>query len=183
MEPAPNELTLRNRHPRQLVDLRLVRRLLLAALADAVFTAPVARPAGGSPPLPRHTLGFFLVGAAEMARINDVYLSHSGSTDVITFDYGPPPGAKAGESWLRGDVFISLDDARRQARRFRTTWPEELTRYCVHALLHLRGFDDLEPGARRTMKRQENRLVQALATDLPLSKLRRPPKLRACGPS
>lgn len=75
---------------------------------------------------------------------------------------GRPPSGSAAAS-LHGELFICLDDAVKQAREFRTTWQCELARYVIHGLLHLCGHDDLSPGPRRAMKREENRLVRAVA--------------------
>jgi probable rRNA maturation factor len=157
-----NELTLRNRHPRQRVDLRRLRQIALAALTEPPFAAGRVL---------HYELAVVLVGATAMARMNGQFLNHAGSTDVITFDYGAPVDVPADAAWLRGDLFICLDDARRQAREFRTSWPAELVRYLVHGLLHLRGYDDLTGAARRVMKRAENRLVRRLARRFALSQL------------
>jgi ssRNA-specific RNase YbeY (16S rRNA maturation enzyme) len=46
-----------------------------------------------------------------------------------------------------------------------------LTRYLLHGLLHLHGFDDLTPAARRRMKREENRLLREAAREFVLSRL------------
>jgi rRNA maturation RNase YbeY len=108
-----------------------------------------------------------------MTRINETRLRHAGSTDVITFDYGEPKGPLAGE------IFVCVEEALVQARRFRATWQEELVRYIVHGVLHLRGYDDLGTAARRRMKREEGRLLRKLSRDFRLSKLARKPKLRA----
>ena len=72
---------------------------------------------------------------------------------------------------LHGDIFICLEEAGRQARVFRTTWQAEVVRYLVHGLLHLSGHDDLDPGARRRMKRVENRLVRWLAAGFAFTRL------------
>ena len=106
-------------------------------------------------------LGIHLVSAREMTRVNQVYLGHEGSTDVITFDHGSGPRR------LHGELFVSVADAVRQAGEFGTTWPEEVARYVVHGILHLCGHDDLKPDARRAMKREESRLVRWLARVLP----------------
>lgn len=65
---------------------------------------------------------------------------------------------------VHGELFISLDDAATQGREFGTSAGAELVRYIVHGLLHLLGYDDLEAGARRCMKREEERLVRRLAS-------------------
>jgi rRNA maturation RNase YbeY len=117
-------------------------------------------------------LCFHLVGARTMARVNDEFLGHAGSTDVITFDYTERAGP------LCGEVFICPAEAMIQARSFRTTCAEELVRYFVHATLHLLGEDDRETLARRRMKRREDRLVRELARRFPLSRLARRPRVR-----
>ena len=106
-----------------------------------------------------------------MARINERFLQHEGSTDVITFDHAEPGGMLNGARKLCGEIFICVDDAVAQARVFRTTWPAELVRYAIHGLLHLAGHDDHEPAARRLMKRAENRLLRLVAAQFPLREL------------
>lgn len=107
--------------------------------------------------------GVHLVGERAMARLNWQWLRHEGSTDVVTFDHGDGgPSEPTRPTRLHGECFISVDDAVRQADEFGTSPDAELVRYVVHGVLHLLGHDDLEPGARRTMKRAENRLVGRL---------------------
>ena len=161
-------LTLRNRHRTRRVNLRLLRQIAQALLRN---TQP-----NGS-----FDLGVCLVAAPEMAHLNETFLRHQGSTDVITFDYADKVGqasrlsssrttaglAKdrrdACPTLLHGEIFICLDDAVAQARRFHTTWQSELVRYVVHGVLHLLGHDDLESRARRKMKAAEDSLVRQLA--------------------
>ncbi len=114
-----------------------------------------------------YDLSVYLVGGPEITRLNEKFLQHEGSTDVITFDYCD---ASQPES-LAGEVFICVDEAERQARVFRTSWQGEVVRYVVHGVLHLCGYDDLEPSARRKMKRQEDRLVRELSRRFPLRRL------------
>ena len=49
------------------------------------------------------------------------------------------------------------------ARKYKTSWAKEVARYLIHGILHLRGYDDSAPELRRTMKREENRLMTAAA--------------------
>ena len=67
-------LTLRNRQRLRRVDLRLLRRIVQALLRE---TWP-----DGS-----FDLAIYVVAAPEMTRLNETFLRHKGSTDVITFDY------------------------------------------------------------------------------------------------
>jgi rRNA maturation RNase YbeY len=151
------DLCLRNRQRTRPVDLRLLRQVI-----NGLFSHLEVRD---------FDLAVHLVGEREMTRLNETRLRHAGSTDVITFDYGQPGGPLAGE------IFVCVDEALAQAARFRVQWPEELVRYIVHGVLHLRGYDDLRPAPRARMKREESRLLKKLACDFRLSKLVRKSKV------
>ena len=130
---------------------------------------------GESLGLSNYDLALCIVRAPEMARINQTFLQHEGSTDVITFDYAENPTSQG--RTLHGEIFICIDDAIAQARQFRTSWQAELARYVIHGVLHLRGLDDIRAADRRKMKREENRLLKEVARRFPLSKLGGNPKL------
>ena len=150
------ELVLRNRQGTRFVNSPLLRRITRVLLADLLA-------------LERYELALHLVAAPEMARVNQRFLDHAGSTDVITFDYTEEPspasshGLSAPAMKLHGEIFICIDDAVKQARQFRTTWQSELVRYLIHGVLHAVGYDDLTPSKRRVMKREENRLLRMLS--------------------
>ena len=131
-------------------------------------------------------IGICLVATPEMTRLNETFLKHKGSTDVIAFDYGfgvPPSGGKFSKKstranrlkpelqTLHGEIFISVDEAVLQARKFGTSWQSEVIRYVIHGVLHLLGFDDSSAGARRKMKREENHRLREITRRFPLSKL------------
>jgi rRNA maturation RNase YbeY len=113
----------------------------------------------------QYELGVHCINAVEMARLNETFLGHHGSTDVITFDERENGG------WLRGEIFISIDDAVAQAATYRTKWQEEFARYLAHGILHLEGFDDRSPKDRSKMKREENKLVKELSQRHDLGRL------------
>jgi probable rRNA maturation factor len=114
-----------------------------------------------------YELGVHFIGAIEMACLNETFLGHEGSTDVLTFNHQETNGSER----LHGEIFICVDDALVHARRFRVRWACELARYLVHGVLHLEGFDDTDPVSRRAMKRRENRLLKALSDRFALGKL------------
>ena len=113
-----------------------------------------------------------LLGAMQMAALNETFLQHEGSTDVITFDYSVPEagGRRVGDG-LAGEIFVCVDEAIVQAKQFRTDWQAEVVRYIVHGILHLLGHDDLRADRRRAMKREENRLVAMLSRRFSLAKI------------
>ncbi len=152
-------LTVRNRQRACRVNLPFLRRLAKCLLED--FFKP--EEAG---------IAIHLVAAPEMTRVNEQFLKHAGSTDVITFDYSDPDS----HGLLSGELFICLDEARINAKRFRTTWQSELARYLIHGLLHLQGYDDRVPSKRRKMKREENRILREVSRRLALRSLATSPK-------
>jgi len=149
-----SELVLRNRQRNRRVDAVLLRRVARSLLVELLGVE-------------HYELGVHLIAAPEMAQLNQTFLGHEGSTDVITFDYTGDTRTKR----LHGEIFICLDDAVTQARKFRTAWQSELVRYLVHGVMHLLGYEDLNPAARRVMKREENRLLHELTRRFPLRRL------------
>lgn len=161
-DPVRGLVYVRNRKGTRRVNTRALQRIAKRFLAGV-------SPGG-------FEVGFYLVGEVEMTRLNETYLRHKGSTDVITFDYAEP----AERQRLKGEIFICVDEAVGQARRFRASWQTELLRYLVHGVLHLCGYDDQRASDRRKMKREEDRLVSELrrhfrVADLGLPRSRRLP--------
>jgi probable rRNA maturation factor len=155
-------LSLRNRQRTRRVDVQLLRKVIRFLLEELRGQDSFE-------------LGIHLVGRDEMARINETFLQHAGSTDVITFNHNEISAVEG----LHGEIFISVDDAVKQAREFGTTWQSELARYIVHGVLHLEGFDDLERVGRKKMKAEENRVVKLLTQEFAIAKLqRRPTRLK-----
>lgn len=81
--------------------------------------------------------------------VNREFLSHDYYTDVITFDYSCFP-------LIAGDIFISLDTVRSNAKAAGVGFDDELRRILVHGVLHLTGQADKTPEASAEMTRKEN---------------------------
>jgi probable rRNA maturation factor len=165
-------VTIANRQHVRKINLRLLKKIAAALLTELEIK--------------KAEIGICLVAAPEMTRLNETFLKHKGSTDVITFDYRDNVGQASSLSHskipkvkdrqdacptLRGEIFICVDEAVLQARKFGTSWQSEVIRYLVHGVLHLLGFDDSSAGARRKMKREENRRLREITRRFPLSKL------------
>ena len=88
--------------------------------------------------------------------VNMKYLQHDYFTDIITFDY-------CEKDMLSGDLFISIDSVRENARTYGTTFENELDRVMVHGLLHLIGYDDHTPEQTAEMRRKENYYLEMKA--------------------
>ena len=139
-------LIVRNRQRARAINTKLLRKIVRTLLVEELSCY-------------EFEIGVSIINEAAMTRMNEGYLRHKGSTDVITFDYHD----ESRPDCLTGEIFVCLDEALIQARRFRVTWPNELVRYAVHGILHLCGFDDKTAPTRRKMKSEENRLMRRLA--------------------
>lgn len=81
--------------------------------------------------------------------VNMKYLQHDYFTDIITFDY-------CEGDRLSGDLFISIDSVRENAKLYNTEFTEELNRVMVHGILHLIGYDDHTQKDQKLMRTKEN---------------------------
>jgi probable rRNA maturation factor len=96
-------------------------------------------------------LSIALVTDREMRRLNLRWRRRHRPTDVLSFPLDEP-GAL-------GDVVISMDTARRQAKE--GGWPlaVELRRLLAHGILHCRGYDHASAADARRMAAAEQKLL------------------------
>ena len=99
-----------------------------------------------------------IVGADEMAALNEQYLSHAGATDVLSFDLSNPSHVDAG---LRVQIIVCGDVAVAEAHKRGCSLRGELMLYTLHGLLHLMGYDDTTPRAAAKMKARQDELLIA----------------------
>ena len=90
-------------------------------------------------------ISVLIVSDPRMASLHRQFMNESGPTDIITFQHG--------------EIFISAEAARRNARRFGNPLVRELRLYVVHGLLHLHGFDDRDEGSARKMQIVQRRIL------------------------
>ena len=95
-----------------------------------------------------------VVSDAVIARVHRRFMNVPGATDVITFAHG--------------EIVVSADTARVQAAEHGHGVTEELALYIIHGLLHLNGWDDIEPRERARMHRIQERIWRGmLAAEAP----------------
>jgi probable rRNA maturation factor len=105
-------------------------------------------------------LSVALIGNGEMRKLNARYRKKDYPTDVLSF---PAAADMPGGLRLLGDVIISVDKAKEQAKERGRSLDEEMTTLLVHGVLHLLGYDH-ERSAKdaRIMGRLEQKLYRAL---------------------
>jgi probable rRNA maturation factor len=87
---------------------------------------------------PRAELSIALVGDAEMRPLNARYRKKNRTTDVVSFAVEDRPSPA---SQLLGDVIISVEQARRQAKERAHSLRREMVTLLIHGILHLLGHD------------------------------------------
>jgi len=85
--------------------------------------------------------------------INKTYLNHDYTTDIITFNYSNILDD------IDGEIFISIEDALTNSKKYKVSLSDELVRLVIHGILHLLGYDDLNTSEKKIMKRLENKLL------------------------
>lgn len=175
--PNPSTIVIANRQRTRKINWRLLTQIADALLAELEISKP--------------KLEINFVAAGEITRLNETFLKHAGSTDVITFDYANHGGQRLGTPEkiramtkrclpLHGEIFICVDEAVLQARKFRTSWQSEIVRYLIHGILHMLGYDDSRTAQRRKLKREENRLLRKFSRRFSLAQLAGTTTLPAC---
>lgn len=89
---------------------------------------------------PKAELSLTLVNDPAMAKLNQTLLQRRGPTNVIAVPLqgGPFPEI---QPHILGDVVISLETTRRQAKENGWRFLELLDLYLIHGILHLLGYD------------------------------------------
>lgn len=94
-------------------------------------------------------LNYIFTNDNVLLQLNKEYLRHITLTDIITFDMSENEGE------LSGDIYISIDRARENAREFKVTLSNELNRLLIHGVLHLMGYKDKSKEEKETMREKE----------------------------
>jgi probable rRNA maturation factor len=88
-------------------------------------------------------------------KLNVQYLNHDTLTDIITFDYSEKP-------FTLGDLFISIERVKENAKKFNVDFINELHRVIIHGTLHLLGYKDKKKEDKAIMKTKEDKYLEIL---------------------
>lgn len=98
-------------------------------------------------------LNFIFCSDAYLLEMNQGYLNHDTYTDIITFDNSDTPKK------IVGDIFISVDRIRENAKNFEVSEKDELHRVIIHGVLHLLGYADKGKEKKAQMTDKENQYL------------------------
>lgn len=97
-------------------------------------------------------VSFVIVSDARIADLHGRFMRDPSPTDVITFRHG--------------EIVLSAETARREARARGLDIPEEIARYAVHGLLHLAGWDDGAPSSASAMRDAQEKILRRASRGL-----------------
>ena len=98
---------------------------------------------------------FILSDDESVLNINREFLKHDSYTDVIAFD-------NSVSEVVNGEIYISIDTVRKNAREYGCSIREETVRVMIHGLLHLCGYDDIQEKDRKIMLMKQELLVEQI---------------------
>lgn len=100
------------------------------------------------------TLHYIFCSDEYLLNINNTYLQHDFYTDIISFDLSE------NKERLIGEVYISVDRVKENAKTHQTIYLTELLRVIFHGALHFCGYKDKKPADAKEMRAQENKWLK-----------------------
>jgi probable rRNA maturation factor len=140
--PSPPRISVRNIQRKISVNIAELERFAANALQHCLQLRNGKR----SDLRQSRDLFVWLISDRRMALLHRKFLGLLGPTDVLTFQHG--------------EIFISVETARRNARAFGNSLMRELKLYIVHGLLHLHGFEDETSAEARRMKTAQEKILR-----------------------
>ena len=94
-------------------------------------------------------LNVIIANDKTIRELNNQFLKHNYDTDVIAFNYNEG-------DVVNGEIYISIETVKRNAREYNVNLNEEVLRVIIHGVLHLLGFDDKREKEKTKMKYMED---------------------------
>jgi probable rRNA maturation factor len=91
-----------------------------------------------------------------LLKLNIEFLNHHTLTDIISFD-------NTIGKILHGDIFISIERVKENAKKFNVSFQDELQRVMVHGVLHYCGYKDKIEEESKLMRNKENFYINQLS--------------------
>jgi probable rRNA maturation factor len=124
------------------VSFSLPNRNRLKLFIPNIFRLECEKPLG--------SLNYIFCTDEYLLQVNREFLQHDYYTDIITFDLSDPGGL------IQGEIYISIDRVRDNAKAGNTKIYEELHRVIFHGALHLCGYKDKKASDIKLMRIKED---------------------------
>jgi probable rRNA maturation factor len=99
-----------------------------------------------------HAIHVILSSDYFIKKLNTQFRKKPYPTDVLSFNYD--------EHDFLGEIYISLQRAKIQAKRFHVSFSSEIERLFIHGMMHLLGFDHETAVDRKCMEAKEQAYVE-----------------------
>ena len=100
------------------------------------------------------------VGDAKMRQMNKQYRGKNCTTNVLSFSTHDSYCIIPDSQNELGDIFISLPEAKREAKKYGWTMQYEIARLALHGFLHLLGYDHVKNKAASKMEKIEQKILE-----------------------
>lgn len=91
---------------------------------------------------------FYFCSDDFLLELNQKFLQHEDYTDILSFQYQKEP--------IQGDIYISIDRAKDNAKKYKVKSRQEMLRLMIHGLLHFCGYKDNTKRQKELMRRKED---------------------------
>lgn len=153
----------------EIVDGGRVREELARQLEKAISFA-IQQETGGD----NFEVCLTLTDGEGIRELNCEYRGIDKETDVLSFPLLERESGQRGEFWdeqdidpqtnevMLGDIVLSVEAAHAQAEEYGHSFEREAVYLCVHSVLHLLGYDHIQPEDKLLMRRREEEIMDAL---------------------
>lgn len=153
----------------EIVDGGRVREELARQLEKAISFA-IQQETGGD----NFEVCLTLTDGEGIRELNCEYRGMDKETDVLSFPLLEREPGQRGEFWdeqdidpqtnevMLGDIVLSVEAAHAQAEEYGHSFEREAVYLCVHSVLHLLGYDHIQPEDKLLMRRREEEIMDAL---------------------
>ncbi len=100
-------------------------------------------------------INFIFCDDEYLLKLNVEFLKHNALTDIISFE------SSVGKE-LHGDIFVSVQRVKENAKDFGVAFNDELKRVLVHGVLHFCGYKDKTDDDAKEMRGKENHYLSRL---------------------
>jgi probable rRNA maturation factor len=101
------------------------------------------------------SLLIIFVNHKRMMELNYRFKGRKRPTDVLAFNLAE----KESNNYIEGEIYVDLQTAAEQAKEYDVDYIEESARLCIHGLLHLLGFDDLNSTDKKNMWEKQEKYI------------------------
>ena len=104
-----------------------------------------------------------IINNEEIHKINKEYRGIDRPTDVISFALEDYKDIKYENDYrVLGDIYISIDKVKEQAKEYGHSFERELSYMLVHGFYHLMGYDHIEEEDKKIMRPKEEKILNEL---------------------